>query len=490
MARTIQITDGTTTLDLVNSTDMEWLYGWLPQVATPTGDGSISAYVTEEIPVKVLAATDDALAASMQKLLALQACAAEYWVEPQQATPVWFYHQLESETGQRRALVKSLRLAMTDPVGDWTTEEPSARTRTGMLYVKRHPFWESPTARTFPSASPAAGVVYAYDYTAAGGGGTPAAHDIVGDVGARIEDFVVSFGSDQNGRLWRGLRSANRHGTLANFVPTWELENGTNSPAETGVTDDAGTDPNGASPGAAAGVFVKVVETDLNWDDEWHLVMSIYCSQVTANESDQFGLFLRLLRAMVTAGTWEVQLRYGYWKMVGDADYVRGRIVEINSTSWELYATDVIPMPLRDLRTVPIAIYSGDYESEWCIKIYARRTAGAGNLYLDAIYPIPLDEGFCFTSHNTTTVAYDTSVHTGPMDNTYGLVTVPAISAITDVPQVSDASWYLPVGDGRMIIAWARVASSDFTDVPTLSTRGAVDSGTYYERWLALRGAE
>jgi len=252
MAVTFQLTDGTNTISFTSATDFHLIRPYSPKIAMPTGDGSIPPYITEVIPVIIKCTSEDNLAATLQKFHAMQRLAAEYWVDPQQKTPLWLQCKLDGETAAnvRQVLVKSLGLEFTNnPNGLYDVGAPALEDgRFANVVVVRHPYWERTVSRDFPEDNTNAGCIMTYDPTSAGGGGTPAAHDIVGDVGARIEELRV--GSTPY-RLWMGVRSAGRHGTLANFVETWECEGGINGSAD--WTDDVATDVNGASPGSAAG---------------------------------------------------------------------------------------------------------------------------------------------------------------------------------------------------------------------------------------------
>jgi hypothetical protein len=68
MAVTLQITDGTTTVNLANSTGPELEANYLPVFATPPGDGTIPPDITEAVPVYLNITTDDNLAATMQDI--------------------------------------------------------------------------------------------------------------------------------------------------------------------------------------------------------------------------------------------------------------------------------------------------------------------------------------------------------------------------------------------------------------------------------------
>lgn len=469
---------------------------YLPLMATPTGDGSIPPYVVESIPIVVRPASEDALAILLQNLHALQLRAAQYWVDQQQIYPVWLYARLDNETNWRRVLVKRLDLAFQPIIRSFyedcgaTSVAPYYRI---MLLVERHPYWEAPSARSFPIGETmpnAVGVVETYDYTAL--------QNLRGDVPARIEEFRVSTRVDESlARFWMGLRSAARHGTLGNFEMTWELEDGTLVADNSIYLDSAGipTETNSASPGNGAGDAVIVNDgaagAAIDWDDgDFHQVCEVRLNQITANESDNYGVFLWLLRARASSDdVWQVQLRYGYRAMADDT-YKRGAITEVTSSSYNLFEPDVMSIPLRDIQTVTTGLLADSYDQEYTIQVWARRTTdSAGLLYLDALFPMPIDEGFCKLALGTAwqlSGAVNThALYTSPLEHHYALVRDPTGGTIEAISQMSPNSFRLPVGDGRMYIAWARSASSDFTDFPV-----GFGPGIYYECWLSLRGAE
>ena len=110
---------------------------------------------------------------------------------------------------------------------------------------------------------------------------------------------------------------------------------------------------------------------------------------------------------------------------------------------------------------------------------------GTGELNLDCLLRIPMDEGYAF-------IRDATSIRTlylcqSPKDETQAVVYYTTTSQITDTPVMEAFNWTLPPGDVNIIIAWAQDGSSDFTDTMTVCNN---DGGAYYERWITLRGAE
>ena len=481
MARIIQLTDGTNTVDFVAATGIRGQPSWLQKISYPTGDRSIPPYTTEVIPVIIRNTTVDGVATDLQLFHFLQKQAAEYWVDKTAITPVWFYCQVNNETSPRNALVKSLAIEFRPGLGD-LYECNVLDGVLGQVIIVRHPDWEmaggwdGPTFfRSLPEVALATGVSRAYDYTAAGSG--IGARDVTGDVGARISRFTCTSGAaDALSRLWMGMRSANKHGTLANFILFWECENA----GATLGTDAARAADATANPGGGGNTKVTITPGTATWAKR----LTIELDDVTANESDNFGEFLWLLRAKVSAGTWEVQVRYAYSAM-DDDDFVLGDIIELENTSWDIFETDVQVVPLRDLHVLTLADRADSFDDTFAIQIWARRTDGAGTLDLDCLMPLPIDEGWSKMSWSTTGTVIAT-FGMSPEDTMYGVADTAGV-AFEDIMTIEHDGFYLPPGDGRMIIIIARETTSDITD--TLQINGA-DWGKYAERWLSLRGAE
>jgi len=157
MAVTFTLGDGTTTIDLTDITENIALdeTAYVPVVATPTGDGSIPPYVTETLPVRIISATYDGYATLMQNLHALQKRAAEYWVDQQQATPVWLTCKLDGETTGRRALVKAVwevdrRLAEVSDSFDYLLQVTPTNAESAWRAFQRSRFERAPLFRYRP----------------------------------------------------------------------------------------------------------------------------------------------------------------------------------------------------------------------------------------------------------------------------------------------------------------------------------------------------
>jgi len=480
MALVHKLYDGTNTIDFTTEAGFYDLYEYVPQAAEIPGDGSLPPYVTEVIPVRINGTSDDNFAAELQTFHALQKLAAEYWSDQTTEIPVWYHQQLTSETGQRRSLVKSLRLEFADEAGNWFSPAPPTTSgKLARVIIERHPYWESTTLRDLPAVNPSAGLYHYYDPTAAGASVT--AHDIVGDVGARIQRFRFNNpAGDDIGRIWMGCRSANKHGTLTDYDPVYECEGGTNNASESGITDHADAT-------ASGGNCVQVVETDLDWDDTWHEVCMLRHSACGSGDEDEnYGTILSLLRAQVSAGTWEVQLRYGYDGMADD-DLIKGQVLELTNTPWDIIEADIHTYPIRNLKALTQTDLNSNSDASQAIFVWARRTSGSGNLEVDCVLRLPLDEGYCILKDfDTTTASAQIYMAQSPDERIYTAVQL--AGAFISIASVDAFNFTLPVGDCRILVIWAGPTASDISD--DFDNINATDFGKYAERWASLRGAE
>ena len=456
--------------------------GWIPNTATAVY-GREPDPVQEVIPLVIRAVNHNDLATAKQKLDDYMMRAVEYDKDTTQQYPVYLVDQLTGETTGRQALVLEGRAKISDEPHGVTTG--AAFSMAVDLALTRMPYWEAATRRAFPAATPAAAASVIYDYTADPGSG---AHDIVGDTLARISFLGINpeGANDQFGRLWIGTRSANKHGTLANFKNIWELEDGTNGTDASDVVDAtaSGGDAVDISPGTAT----------------WLERVGITFDDVGATEADNFGTFLWLLRSKQvdggSGGTWEIQLRWGYqdWN---DDDFIRGPIVQNKDVTWDFLEMGIQKLPLRNLQSITTTDLSATAEGTLEIQVWARRTAGAANddLVIDCLCPIPVDESWLVSKNRDATEAGD-GTHTdywlygqGPHNRRQAVVLRTTTAPATTVRALGEL-WTdglgLPIGDGRMVIVYQHRGSSVLAD--TIKVGEA--SSFYVERWLNLRGAE
>jgi len=472
MAAVVQLKRSSTTLNLLNTSGLHVAdVGWVPKIAA-LRDRFEPMVVEEVIEADLFGSSHDNVAVTMQALHDMEVWAAEYRRDSLTEHPVWLHAQTSDETSQRRAAVRRVASKWLSQhySGEMIGSQPVVQ-----IAVERQGAWEKTTASEMDNnISPGAAASVTYDYTATNG------DDIIGDLPARIEQLEIRpAANDTLSKLWIGLRSANKHGTLTNFINVWECE-------DAGAT--LGTNAaNGADATASDGNRTRITPGTATWAKR----LTIELKDVSSNESDNFGRFLWLLRAQVSAGTWEIQFRYGYTQMA-DADFIEGPVKEWTNTTWGFRSQGIASIPLRDLRVLTTTLVTADVEGEWAIQVWARRTSGAGTLDIDCICPIPVDEGFFrawgMSLTNAGGVPHRLIFSESPLGGK-GCVAgvIGGSSYLEHVPPFEADNFRLPIGDGRMICVYEGSSGSVIGDQITFN---AADQGYYYPRWLSLYGGE
>lgn len=339
-------------------------------------------------------------------------------------------------------------------------------------------------------------IVAVYDYTMADGDGVPGARDLQGDVAARIRNlgFAPQANSVSLARLWVGLRSDAVAGSdeAYEFIPVWELEDGSSEDDDVAAATDGSDD---CSPEGGSGTDHVHVDDDrgggsaTDWDDgDFHVAWSIELEDVVdGTEQAQFGLILHLLRAKAgSSTTWEVQLRFGYDTMDKDEFQEGVLIAEVDQTSWDLYAMGIHPVPLRNLNAFDLSYLDAADEAGFEIQVWARRTSGSGDLYMDCLVCIPVDEGYLIVRGSDAYATNEAAFYgQGPMGWDQVVLYKSSISHVIQFLDYEAFNFRLPPGDGRLFAAYARGGSSDVADMMTVGANSA-----FFERWVSLRGAE
>lgn len=474
MAKVFQIKRGTTLKInfLPGAGTAGWhLTNWIPGV--PVGGKTVQETFTAQIKQT----THDLLATELQKLDDVIAWVDTYRYDETYETPSWLHASMDVETGERRAWIRSISYEpVTDPLA---VAGYAARNSAKFRVTIERGHWERPTARELPVTAFVAGASLVYDYTI-----SDPAHDIAGDLPARMSFFRIASPSPgaHVGRLWLGIRSANKSGTLANFQNLWECE----VAGATAGTDCSAPQADGtASPGGEGNTKRTVTPGTEGWAER----LRIDLVDVTSDWADNFGRFLWLLRYKLSAGssTWEIQFRYGHAGMPDD-DFVRGPIVEVDNDAWDYAEMGVMRVPLRDLQAIRVSDMAASYEATYAIQIWARRTSGAGNLELDCICPIPVDEGWLKSwAFDLSAANADYWVFGEAVKGTVCIMTyASAVSTWSYFAAYASADFRLPPGDGRMICVYASPTTHDITKNVII---GFADP-QYFERWRSLRGSE
>ena len=449
---------------------------WNPKVATPAY-GEVPEPVEETLTLLADCSSQDDLATKLQALDAMRVGADEYMRDRIEQYSVWWHAKAYSETGERRALVRKIETEINCPLvtrADWVENNRAVVRAT----VMREGVWERTEHREMPAATPSAAAAVMYDYTAAGAGvgGSVAAHDIVGDAAARIEWLRIQpyTSSVTLDRIWIGIRSNNKHGSLSRFEPIWECENGEN---EAIASDDSDSD-------ASGGYRVTGVPTS---DDTWEKYFTLELRDVVTDDryyDENFGHFLWLLRHKLSgSSTYQVQLRFGYLAM-SDDDFMQGPIRETTAaTAYDYIAMGqaFIPFTHKHRRT----FMATTPEGSWAIQVWAKRTSGNANIYFDCFCPIPLDEGYYIAEGLGAGYLAVIGFGESPVGQYYADVT--SAGFVVELPAPEAVNFRLPPGDGQMVIVYARSDRNVLTDAISINSN---DGGRYYEAWYSLRGSE
>ena len=463
MAVTFTLTStALTTIDFTTGTDFTLGADYVPTVATPNGDGSIPAYVVETIPVVLRATSENDLATTMQELSAMQKRAAEYWLDMNEDDPVWLTCKLDTETTGRRALVKRIDFAFERAPQSFYEEcgTTLADFYLGTVLIERHPYWEALSTTAISGTS----IGYLGD--------TIAINGVPGDVNARFH--LIKLAGTMNMEWPRygvfiGIRSANRHGTLANFVPLWECEDGTN------VTDCTDT----PEVTASGGDMVVCDFTDPSLQERVELALS----DITANYTDNYGQYLCILRAKLGSNASVVRVRV---KVRGNSSgtnetAVYNDKIAITSTSWAVYSMGVVTLPLAGDR-MRTASYSPARD---CVVIEAQRDSGGADLHMDCIVLIPIDEAWLVVPPGSGLYSFANDdfheVEWRPNDDHTPFFHYDSTNYVHYAPGAACSNGFgIPPGNNILVLCgYADVGDADMTI-----------SGSYYPRWGILRGTE
>jgi len=286
---------------------------------------------------------------------------------------------------------------------------------------------------------------------------------IAGDIPARVVNIAAAAtAANTLKEWWFGFRST-RYGTLANFVPVWDL-------GIAGITRDADTtqvaNPEGGNMSrctftAVATMLARVIPI---------------ISDVTANTSDQRGRFHVLLRAKVSNNTTvcHVQMADGYdggiaWRTQQGYQVIDGAV----TTSFYLYpmGTIVIPPTRGTPNTSSFATFA--------IAINAARISGAGTLDMDSLVLIPYGEG---AVHAIAPAANELEIFTRENEAVDGYTYSVAGQPINS-PAIDCQNWGCPIGSTMWVFAAQRATSQVIADTATIYL-------FYYSRWRTLRGSD
>ncbi len=425
---------------------------WAPRIATPLVD-RVPAPVVETIETQVRGSNQDNLAQHVQQLHDMQRWTDQYMSDRQYLDgvgvgPVWLHSKMNNETGERRALVRSLDAVYARDVdSDFYGGMVETNNLMEMgLAVERGPYWEKTTSSTGSQTSGLDSVGGLYDYT------TASATNVPGDVPARIEKLEVWADTTAMSYIWAGFRSAGRHTDPA-MLPTVPLPQFSMGIDATGVADPTACE--------ATNVTVNFASAT-GWTDRLTGTHGLAAGPYDV----ETGLMLLLLRAQVTSGA-SCEVRVLRHNTAATEDAVYSDPVRINASAWTIY---------------PIGYHNNGGRPT--ITVQARRLSTAGSLYLDRMVMLPVDEYFLYAEGN--------SIIGGPVQENGFHWTVRADDTLLGYSDklakftrnVAQSGAGVPPGDGRMVVVAARANRVSYaSDNLTMKL-------SHFPRYVSLRGAD
>jgi len=430
--------------------------GWIPKVMHQN-----DTMAEEVITLRVIGSSHNDLATKIQNMAAKLLEVVQDAEDISSQYNVWLVDQLTNETNARRAFIFDARIETGDSLHGPLTDPGNHIAECRLVLQRGH--WEE-------SALSSTGTLSGISTL----GGDDNYATITGDIPARIDELEYR-GEDGGGgplyEFWTGFRTP-RFGTVANFVPVWECEDGTNG---TDASDDAVSEPNTASPGSGSGAYVEI---DFSGDESLVTRFTVEVEDVTANYGDQGGTFAVLLRTKVGSNTTcRVRLLDGFSSA---SDWRTQSRVVVDAENWFMYALGTVTIPPARIN------YSiSSYLSKYALRLQAERVSGSGSLLCDCFVLVPMSEGFVHVTGGATQyVAADdrpSIVKYFPNGDVTGVALtggVPVCSLSVDMQRFG-----LPVGVGTLYLVAQRSTQQILSDTLTV----VIDYG---ERWLMLRGSE
>lgn len=424
--------------------------GWIPKVGDLGADGK-AGRVKEAILVEINGASYDDVGANEQALSdMMRVC--RIWRQDKRMEAVWLHSKLDGETGERRALVHNIswRWKSQHYAGAMVSFSPRLT-----IIIERDGAWEQLADTPDVDIAAVATVGGMLDYTVGPGA------DVVGTLPARLSKLETWANAADLGVLWGGFRSDEKHGDAGAFDPVLNIEGLTSVGADTADVGDA-TAENGTR-----------TDVDFTVTEGWGLRKRGFVTAIgNASIEEESSPFLMIVRAYCDAATEaEIKISHNNNSTIADTSSEQfTEAVAIDANAWTFY---------------PLVGLWDNFRAPH-MRLYARRTAGAGELHMDVIVFMPTDEYFIFGEQvsmiGNPAVGFRLTLETfadGIINGYSGSLNYSGL-----VSNVEATGPGVPIGDGRLVVCAARDNRvSVLTDTLTVRT-------AFFPRWAALRGAE
>ena len=147
MAEILTITDGSTPISLLNTSGFE-VTAWTPKMGTP--DGDLSETLTEVITLKLTFSDQNDAASQLQAFSKLRKRAEQYHTTTWQTTPIYLEKKGDTETGTRRALIRSATMPDHPDIQSMLVKTNKKMTDLVLTLVREN--WTDKVPGAYPSA--------------------------------------------------------------------------------------------------------------------------------------------------------------------------------------------------------------------------------------------------------------------------------------------------------------------------------------------------
>jgi len=390
-------------------------------------------------------------------------------IDPSRPDYTWLKVKTDDETTKRSLIYRAMcAFPPRDGVNFFLDGVPSAILIAAMS-LDRHPFWESyyeDVSDDLPTISGGAGadaIGTSFTYT-----------NVPGTARARLAYSI--FGTNSTTaltRAWIGIRE--EYAGTAQFNARHECENAALASGALYSGAAVAADVTASSGNKVQVPFNVLATFGIRFDTRFGDIGLVYSQHM-------IGRYSVLMRAKVTAGaTVRAQLRYGSSVAAGSTRLQPSQDVYISDSAWHLYELGEIQIP--EYGTFPEIGAYGIENSYFRMQIWAEHvtgTAATDNFDCDTFVFIPSDHMIRIDNTAIEQGAYVDdllAIYTRPND-TLLAVTLEGASVPAQYGDFSPRTWYLPEGDGVVVMAAQRAAGSVLGD----TIEGTM---SYVPRWMS-----
>lgn len=431
MAKILQITDGTDTLDLLAGVFRLADAGWQAQQ---------SDVPTWETFTLIGSGTDAQIRSEQDKIDRLAEVAYNYVKDILEKTPVYLRIQSEGETVRRAVVMNMATQYGTESNVSALLGANSTSSNTVILLtlaVYRTPAFEPESATTKSTTGIS---------TSGGKWIPPTSNAGVLDQRIATATFSSTTATAALYKMWIGIRKV-RLG-LTDLQSLWECENGTMISADTTTAADATASNSSKVQCTFATTAALAKRFTLFWQSA--------ATGGTTPTDDIIGEYLVLGRVKLSSSSTEVRilLKHGWQGLSYDreiaGDTYLSAVQNSNLTNWNLIELGRVKLPPTGNRD-GIGEAAGDIPYIG-LNVWAERMSASGTLDMDCFILIPTDYLLYLEQCYVWASGGPTKIYTSPLNEQYALSRTGSTGAIINTLG-SFNNWFYPAGGGALIIA-------------------------------------